>query len=143
MPVAKAQAGAGEQQDALLGQQPGGEAACRLSVQADQGHRTRLRAVPAEGRGPPFEKRLGPLQVLKDDSQVPRGQFISSLQGSLGQNLAGSAGADGGIVLPALNALSKVGIPQRKPANAQPGQPLGLGQAAQGDGALVHITAGG
>ena len=107
--IAEPEAATGQQQDALLVQQPLAELPRRTAAQADQGHRPGLGPVPAEYALPPGKERLRQGQVVLNDLHVPRSQRVANAERDLGQGLARRAGADGGIVLPAQDA-----VPQRR-----------------------------
>ncbi len=64
-------------------------------------------------------------------------------KGEGGEEFAGSAGADGGVVLEGDELLEKRGIVTGEPGKAEPGEAVGFADGAEADGAAVEVAGGG
>src|SRR5208282_4940115 len=112
-----------------------------------------LEASEADGAGigrSPLEKiqatrkegaQLG--KIAKNDLETAVDESLAVAQGDGGEEFAGSAGADGGVVLEGDDLPKDGSVAAGEPAEAQPGEAIGLANGAEAEGALIEITGGG
>ena len=95
----------------------------------------KIRATRKEGA------QLG--KIAKNDLEIAVDEFLAVAEGDGGEEFAGSAGADGGVVLEGDDLLKDGGVAASEPAEAQPGKAVGLADGAEAQGALIEIASGG
>ena len=112
-----------------------------------------LEASEADGAGVgrgPIEKirvtreksaQLG--KVAKNNLETAVDELLAVAEGDGGKELAGSAGADGGVVLEGDDLLKDGSVAASEPAEAKPGKAVGLADGAEAEGALIEIASGG
>ena len=98
----------------------------------------------------PFEKirvtrkegaQLG--KIAKNDLEAAADEFLAVAEGDGGEEFAGGAGADSGVVLEGDDFLKDGSVAASEPAEAEPGEAVGLADGAEAEGALIEITSGG
>ena len=112
-----------------------------------------LEAGEADGAGVrrgPFEKiratrkegtELG--KIAKNDLETAVDEFLAVAESDGGEELAGGAGADRGVVLEGDDFLKDRSVAASEPAEAQPGEAVSLADGAETEGAFIEITGGG
>ena len=113
----------------------------------------RLEASEANGAGvgrSPIEKirvtreksaQLG--KIAKDDLEAAVDEFLAVAEGDGGEEFAGGAGADGGVVLEGDDLLEDGSVAASEPAEAKPGEAVSLADRAKAESALIKIASGG
>jgi len=82
-------------------------------------------------------------KIAKDNLEAAVDEFLAVAQGDGGEKFAGSAGADGGVVLEGDDFLKDVRIAASEPAEAKAGEAVSLADGAETEGALIEIAGGG
>src|SRR3974377_2163789 len=89
------------------------------------------------------EERGELAKIAQHDLETAVDEFLPVTQGQGSQELARSAGADGGVVFEGDDFVQEFRVVTGEPAKAQTGKAIGFANGAQADGTIVEITARG
>ena len=83
------------------------------------------------------------MEIAENELAVAVDDDVAVTKGEVGEELAGSAAADGGVVLEIGARLENFGIAGSEPAEAQAGKAIGFADGAETDSAVIEIAGGG
>src|SRR5215210_2949471 len=110
-----------------------------IGEEAREAYAPHPRSLPLEGPAPLPEERVRMGQVVEHEAQVASQYLLFCAQRYQGEDLARGGVADGGVVLEGGHAPEEVQVPGGEPADAQAGQPEGLGHHPEAHRPLVQV----
>src|SRR5215831_19613907 len=129
-----------KEQDADLGEPRTVPVEVALPRHAGKADRAGRRAYPREGAGVPREEAVEEGQVAPHDREVAVEEDVAVAQRERGQEFARRARADGRVVLQRGDRVTQGTVAGGDPADPQPRQAVTLGDAAERNGAPVHVA---
>ena len=114
-----------------------------LGLELDEAYGAGVRRGPGKEVGMAGDKRRKEMKITEDQLPIAVDDDVAVTESQVSEELAGSATADGGVVLEIGARFEDLGITGGEPAKTQAGETVGFADRVETYGAVVEIAGSG